>query len=837
MLAALGWPASLPAQETKVATPAGSTPLGRYFPKEDLIVYLEFSGLDAHADAWSKTAAHKMLTDTTLGEVFEEVGTQLLDKALSYVPGHKLGGKEIVTLLEHAAHHGFAMGIYLKATSSDKIGDFLKVTMVLRDGASKPIRALSSRLMGTFWSEGRPRLEQKQGRTVVVIPTPEAAAATVVKSQGDSWWAEKDDLVVCSTYPSGADLIFGALDGKVPSVLDHPVMQDLAKKEGTFEPVCIGFLDVAACPKNGKATEPFQKMVDVAGIQRLAFRWGFDDEGLTQEVRIVAPKPRKPYLALFDQPGFDAKSLMPLPQAIDSFVQLAVDPNALIDSIAQLAPEGTVKAKVDEFAESIRTSGKIDFRKDFLGRIGPRMVLYMAPDKSAAVNAGSFQTEWLQGLTAQAGVPTSWLSSKLTLVAEITEPKTFGRTLEGAINALNHELTRETSDRLRDAEKDEAKTGDGPGAAAGAPPAGGRVGRGGGRGGSTRKRASATNLAPRFVPMVGGTSNVDVGSGASPDRLAFILKTPSESPLKLGPANFYPVIKLDGSFLAISVSSDAADEALKAAKQKRWQPSEDLQKAAEHLPAKVVVLAVSDSREIMPDVLASLPGRLQILINSALAMSRMQIANQQQAGANPNANPQAGGPGGQMMMGRGRGRGSMPSQPGGSEMMRGRGRGGMAPGGPGGPGAAGAPGFGGGGSGANNPGESPADAKVELKVDAELPKAEELRTHYFLTTYAITVTEQDVRVISRQAFLTHYDLMSFALFVYALPPAYQAAREARQKAIEANQQAAGAQSPPGGPGAGGGPGQNQPGPGGRGMPGGGRGMRPGGGRGRGGPGG
>src|SRR5690349_16874473 len=114
MLAALGSSATLWAQETKPAAAEGSlgasaagspaaAPLARYFPKENLIFYTEFSGLDAHAEAWNKTAAYKMLTETPLGEMLEQVGTQLLDKLLSYSQGRKVDGKDIIALLKHVA--------------------------------------------------------------------------------------------------------------------------------------------------------------------------------------------------------------------------------------------------------------------------------------------------------------------------------------------------------------------------------------------------------------------------------------------------------------------------------------------------------------------------------------------------------------------------------------------------------------------------------------------------------------------------------------------------------------------------------------------------------------
>src|SRR3954451_3823275 len=40
--------------------PAGPRPPAGYFPREDLVVFAEFDGLDAHAEAWKKTAAYRL---------------------------------------------------------------------------------------------------------------------------------------------------------------------------------------------------------------------------------------------------------------------------------------------------------------------------------------------------------------------------------------------------------------------------------------------------------------------------------------------------------------------------------------------------------------------------------------------------------------------------------------------------------------------------------------------------------------------------------------------------------------------------------------------------------
>ncbi len=823
ILAALASPASLWAQQEKEpaagsssAPPGGATPLARYFPKDHLIMYLEFSGLDAHADAWSKTAACKMLTETPLGEMLEEVSAQLMDKGLSFIPGHKLSGADIVAVTKHAVQHGFAMGLNRNpAVQQPQNGGFATAAIVIRGAAKKDSMALWARAMSSLVTGGRAQLDKRGGRTLVVVPLLRPGAAEV-KEQGKVWWAEKEDLVISFVYPWGPDAIIAALDGKVPSAVDHPLVKEMFQRETGIEPVGIAFLDFENVPQGqDPGSQQLRVAYESAGVKRIGLRFGFDDDAMVRELQIVAPKPRKSFLTLFDQPGFDNKGLMPLPEGVDTFLEVSVDPNALIDSISQLVPGDALKAKVDEFADSIRGIGKIDFRKDFLGRIGPRIVLFLGSDNSAKVSAGSLGSEMLQGLTPQASIQSALSTmSKLTLVTEVSEPKAFARTLEGAVTALNHQLAKQTADILEkaDEEKEQPAAGGLPGQGR---PGGGRAGGGPGAAGGqrgTRKR-SPSSLAPRFQMM----------PGTDTSSIAYILQTPSDSPLKMGEANFRPVIRLEGKYLVISAANDAAEGALKAIKQKGWKPSEDLRKVTEHLPAGMIVLGVSDPRIVMPGLLASLPGTLQTYINSGITLARAAGNNPPPGGMPPpGGGPGAMGPGAMnpggpgMSTGRPGGRGGMGRGPGGPMMPGSQGVGGPGSGGPGGPGGPGA-----GGPGGNNDGGIPADAMIELKVDSDkLPKAEDLRSRYFLTTFAITVSDQDIRFVQREAFLS-FSKTEMNLSAMLIMPAIQASRAAALRAQAANA-AQGAQAPAPAAAPATGPPGGRPGPGGGAMPPGGR---------------
>ena len=402
MLAALAWPASLwaqeepaPAADSSQAAPAVATPLAKYFPRDGLIMYADFSGLDAHADAWTKTAAYKILTETPTGEMLEAVGSQLLDKGLSFLPGHKLSGADLMALMEHAVKHGFAMGIVRDPSAAPGSPGFASGTIVIRGAAGKEARGLWSRAMGALMTGGKPQLDSRKGRTLVVVPQLRPGGAEV-KEQGKCWWAEKEDLVLSWSPPVGpptASCSAARQPGfQPPSIIPS---SRRCSRAGNFEPVGIAFVDFEHVPQ---AQDPSSQMLRSAfesgGVKRVGLRFGLDDDALMYEVQLVAPKPRKPILSVFDQASFDASSLIPLPEGVGSFLEVSMDPNAFLDWLGQMGPGGALKTTVDEFADAIRTSAKIDFRKDFLDQVGPRMVLFGASARILRPRSGPAPSAW-----------------------------------------------------------------------------------------------------------------------------------------------------------------------------------------------------------------------------------------------------------------------------------------------------------------------------------------------------------------------------------------------------------------------------------------------------------
>ena len=155
--------------------------------------------------------------------------------------------------------------------------------------------------------------------------------------------------------------------------------------------MCVAFVDMAGSPTLPAGLDTLANLVKQAGINRIDYQWGFDAEALMTVTRVVAPRPWKTGLALFDQPTFEKTSLVPMPESVSSFVELSINPSKLLDELEQIGPPGAVKAQIDELSEKIKSAGQIDLRKDILAHLGPRMVAYLAPGRSAAANDDSLE--------------------------------------------------------------------------------------------------------------------------------------------------------------------------------------------------------------------------------------------------------------------------------------------------------------------------------------------------------------------------------------------------------------------------------------------------------------
>ncbi len=336
--------------------------LAHYAPGENLVALFEFDGLDAHAEAWKKTAAQKAFNETPLGSLIRDLAGQGFDIAQKANPNFNATSKaEIGLILDHVLAKGFAGALF---GDPDEPGG----VFILRDAARPEVLRIVEKAVAAGRPANVPAPEpvQKEGRSI----HPNGKTAF--------WWVEKQDVVF--TDKKGLDEVLAVLDGKKPGAADHPKRVALAKVGDGFEPVAFGFLDVAAV----KTMPPDAVKLGLDGLKAIEFQWGFQNDALLSVLRLVAPAPRRGILSLIDQPTFDVHSLPPIPAGLTSFNVLSIDVLKTYDQVVALVKENDpAAARNIETAEGrVRELLGLDLRADLLKVLGPQAAVYMLPTEA-----------------------------------------------------------------------------------------------------------------------------------------------------------------------------------------------------------------------------------------------------------------------------------------------------------------------------------------------------------------------------------------------------------------------------------------------------------------------
>jgi prepilin-type processing-associated H-X9-DG protein len=391
--------------------------LARYFPRQDLVVYAEFEGLDAHQDLWRKTAAYRLLNETTTGAMLQDLIVPLIDRAMDSAPRPALTGREWLAAVQDVARSGVAFAI-VRAPEEPRprcIG------VVVRNARRERVRAALGRLLDADRGPGRDtqRVEKPGGRNVTLVGDE--------RSSGLAWWFEGEDLAVCIGPRQGVDVMIDSLDSATPNATSHPIRTALAAAESGFTPAGLAFFERAALPP----LPPQAVTLGLDRIERIDLRWGFEGAALMTVTRVIAPAPRSGLLALLDQPAFDRQGMLPVPPGLASFTTFSLAPDTfygrLVDVVAATDRNG--EAAFQSFEQTVRKATGLRFRQDILTQLGPRMAFYVVPTR---INA---PTNVLEGLVqGVARVP------KATLVIEVKDHDRFARTLDQLVTSAQEFL-------------------------------------------------------------------------------------------------------------------------------------------------------------------------------------------------------------------------------------------------------------------------------------------------------------------------------------------------------------------------------------------------------------
>jgi len=388
-------------------------PLSRLVPRRDLVLYLDFDGLDAHVDAWRRSAACKLLNDTKLGAVLEDLALQGIELVQESAPREKRSsGAEVVDLLKNVARQGFVVGC-----SGNGSGDW-RVVIGLRGGDRPELKRL---LEFTGFDRGR----EDGAATVDPAPFQKAGRTFYPLGREGVWLVENGDLIL--TGKKNVEEIVAVLDGKEPSVKDHLLRAELAGANDGFQRAAIGFFDMA--PLSRLSSEAVRLSLD--GLERIELRWGFHDDALLTKLRVVAPGPRRGALALFDAPSFGVDSLPPMPANLTGLTVLSIDLPKAYDQVVALTSAASGGSSTGPTSVGLLARLGLDVRRDILQHLGPKLAFYaQAPRGAETDSTASLLMSQIAGFT---------------FAAHVRE----GAVVSQAIDALIKEINRMLSEQFR----------------------------------------------------------------------------------------------------------------------------------------------------------------------------------------------------------------------------------------------------------------------------------------------------------------------------------------------------------------------------------------------------
>jgi prepilin-type processing-associated H-X9-DG protein len=394
------------AAQARAQAPAGVGAGARAVPAARLAVYVEYDGLGAHAEAWHKTAAYRMFTETSAGAMVEAMAAQVL----AGLPreGGPITQEEARALAMHVLDRGFTWGL-----CSPEGNQGPPLVVVVLHGAAK------HEAMGKLLARaGAGRTIERDGRTITVLHP-------AGRPQGTAYWAEGDDLVVgMGRGEADLDAVLAALKGD-GNAADHPVRKALRAPADGMETVALAFVDVAALPPMPEDA----RRAGLDGLKRVETRWGFGGEAIVSRSRAVVPAPRRGVLALMDQPTFGADALPPLAPGTTSFALVSVDWTKVLDRVAAL-PDA--RRDVNRAEEQFAQATGLDLRTEVLDVLGPRWAFSLQPGPAGV---GGVAANPLAGMLFN--------PPRLTVAVQTRKPEAFARAAEKLFATLNRRLRAE----------------------------------------------------------------------------------------------------------------------------------------------------------------------------------------------------------------------------------------------------------------------------------------------------------------------------------------------------------------------------------------------------------
>jgi hypothetical protein len=339
-------------------------------------IYLRWDGLDAHRDAFDKSAVGKMLKGDT--GTFLAGFVSFLEKQVDALAGQEMGLAEILRDVPKAIRslgkHGFRLGVEARSFNPVEIEGML---VFPKAGKADEVLLPLIRKIGVL--AGAEIKEIKVGkRTVFHIPLEPVHLG---------WWQDGDDAVVVLGTDE-PEKVAKAAHAKGPHFTAHPLYKEL-KSFKEFTTWADGFLDLTSLAKIGGAVSPdLAKLIDqlgLKGLKSVTFHSGFEGTAEHSVILVDMPGPRKGLLSIANRRNIKLADLPPLPPDVTSFSASNLDLARVYDAVVA-GIEAGVQIFAPNQADAVKQGIKfvegligVKLREELFGSLGDMFVHYNSP--------------------------------------------------------------------------------------------------------------------------------------------------------------------------------------------------------------------------------------------------------------------------------------------------------------------------------------------------------------------------------------------------------------------------------------------------------------------------
>lgn len=360
---------------------------------ERSIVFVQWDGSKAHAEAIQETAQYQALVESGL----YDYGIQLLEQSLPALMAQAGGprgsqeemrnAQELLTYVNGIFENGLSFSI----TDGTGTGVPAPVaTLVLNGFAGKEsVFEQLLVLMDIPAAEAQGKLIS--GRSVKTLMIPRTPGFEL------SWFSESDHLVV-AVGPDAAGSVIRIASGDSPNVKSSDAWKTYRENDPGFEVASVTWVQFAALVERfgdtplpipqvdgPRSINDFVSALGLENLQHAASQFGYKDEACMTQTYIVAPGPKTGLLKLTQQPTFTIDDLPAIPPGANAFLAFGLDADDAYDTLMEtigrvlslLPPEAS-----EQFAEGKQMLDGIlglDIRDDLLAGLGDVHCVYSDP--------------------------------------------------------------------------------------------------------------------------------------------------------------------------------------------------------------------------------------------------------------------------------------------------------------------------------------------------------------------------------------------------------------------------------------------------------------------------